>query len=261
MGRFLRHALALAVLLAVLLPFLWMAYAAFMPKEAVYSGEIFSKVGFSLENVRGLAKEGFWERLLFSLGLSSTVVFLQLLTGLLAAYALRAGLGLLPFYLVLMAIPAELLLVPLYGVLKNLALLETFWALLLPFAASPFVIYLVYQGMRAVPEELLEAAKLDGAGHRVLLFRILLPLVRPTLVAAGVLAFAAHWNLVLYPRVVVSDPGFWTLQTWLTDLQRKYPTDWGLLSAAALFSVLPIALLYLLFERRVVATFEEGLKG
>lgn len=259
--RLLKHLLVFAALLFVALPFLWMAYAAFMPKEAVYSGEIFSKVGFSLENVRGLAKEGFWERLLFSLGLSSTVVFLQLLTGLLAAYALRAGLGLLPFYLVLMAIPAELLLVPLYGVLKNLALLETFWALLLPFAASPFVIYLVYQGMRAVPEELLEAAKLDGAGHRVLLFRILLPLVRPTLVAAGVLAFAAHWNLVLYPRVVVSDPGLWTLQTWLTDLQRKYPTDWGLLSAAALFSVLPIALLYLLFERRVVATFEEGLKG
>ena len=250
MGRFLRHALALAVLLAVLLPFLWMAYAAFMPKEAVYSGELFSRVGFSLENVRALAREGFWGRLLFSLGVSSGAVALELFTALFAAYALRAGLGLLPFYLVLMAIPAELLLVPLYGVLKDLSLLETFWALLLPFAASPFVIYLVYQGMRAVPEELLEAAKLDGAGHRVLLFRILLPLVRPTLVALPNTA-----------RVVVSDPGLWTLQTWLTDLQRKYPTDWGLLSAAALLSVLPIALLYLLFERRVVATFEEGLKG
>lgn len=156
-------------------------------------------MGFSLENVRALAREGFWGRLLFSLGVSSGAVALELFTALFAAYALRAGLGLLPFYLVLMAIPAELLLVPLYGVLKDLSLLETFWALLLPFAASPFVIYLVYQGMRAVPEELLEAAKLDGAGHRVLLFRILLPLVRPTLVAAGVLAFAAHWNLVLYP--------------------------------------------------------------
>lgn len=259
--RLLKHLLVFAALLFVALPFLWMTYAAFMPKEAVYSGEIFSKVGFSLENVRGLAKEGFWERLLFSLGLSSTVVFLQLLTGLLAAYALRAGLGLLPFYLVLMAVPTELLLVPLYGILKGLSLLDTALALLLPFAASPFIIYLVYGAMRGVPEELLEAAWLDGAGHRVLLFRILFPLVRPTLVAAGVLAFAAHWNLVLYPRVVVSDPGLWTLQTWLTDLQRKYPTDWGLLSAAALFSVLPIALLYLLFERRVVATFEEGLKG
>ncbi|APD09008.1 MULTISPECIES: carbohydrate ABC transporter permease [Thermus] len=261
MGRFLKHLFVFAVLLFIALPFLWMAYAAFMPKEAVYSGELFSRMGFSLESVRALAKEGFWDRLFFSLGLSSGVVALQLFTALLAAYALRAGLGLLPFYLFLMAVPAELLLVPLYGILKGFGLLDTFWALVLPFAASPFVIYLVYQAMRGVPEELLEAARLDGAGHRVLLFRILFPLVRPTLVAAGVLSFAAHWNLVLYPRVVVSDPGLWTLQTWLTDLQRKYPTDWGLLSAAALFSVLPIALLYLLFERRVVATFEEGLKG
>lgn len=260
-GRLLKHLAVFAVLLFVALPFLWMAYAAFMPREAVYSGELFSKVGFSLENVRGLGKEGFWDRLAFSLLLSGGVVALQLFTALLAAYALRVGLGLLPFYLVLMAIPAELLLVPLYGILQEFTLLDTVWALVLPFAASPFVIYLVYGVMRAVPEELLEAARLDGAGHRVLLFRVLLPLVRPTLVAAGVLAFAAHWNLVLYPRVVVSDPRFWTLQTWLTDLQRKYPTDWGLLSAAALFSVLPIALLYLLFERRVVATFEEGLKG
>lgn len=260
-GRALGHLLVFLALFFVLLPFLWMAYAAFMPKEAVYSGELFSKVGFSLENVQGLAKEGFWGRLFFSLGLSSGVVLLQLFTALLAAYALRAGLGFLPFYLVLMAIPAELLLVPLYGILKGLSLLDTALALALPFAASPFVIYLVYQAMRAVPEELLEAARLDGAGHRVLLFGILFPLVRPTLVAAGVLAFAAHWNLVLYPRVMVSDPRLWTLQTWLTDLQRKYPTDWGLLSAAALFSVLPIALLYLVFERRVVATFEEGLKG
>ena len=260
-GRVLGHLFVGAILLFVALPFLWMAYAAFMPKEAVYSGELFSRVGVSLENVRALAREGFWGRLLFSLALSSGVALLQLLTALLAAYALRAGLGLLPFYLVLMAVPAELLLVPLYGILKRLSLLETPWALVLPFAASPFAVYLVYQAMRAIPEELLEAARLDGAGHRVLLGRILLPLVRPSLVAAGVLAFAAHWNLVLYPRVVVSDPRFWTVQTWLTDLQRKYPTDWGLLSAAALLSVLPIALLYLLFERRVVATFEEGLKG
>ncbi|WP_337844964.1 carbohydrate ABC transporter permease [Thermus sp.] len=257
----LRHLFVALILVFILLPFLWMAYAAFLPKEAVYSGELFRHLGFSLENLKALRGEGFWERLLFSLGLSGGVVALELLTALLAAYALRAGLGLLPFYLVLMAIPAELLLVPLYGILKGLGLLETVWALVLPFAASPFVVYLVYQAMRGVPEELLEAARLDGAGHGVLLFQILFPLVRPTLVAAGVLAFAAHWNLVLYPRVVVSDPGLWTVQTWLTDLQRKHPTDWGLLSAAALLSVLPLALLYLLFERRVVATFEEGLKG
>ncbi|MEN2983083.1 MAG: carbohydrate ABC transporter permease, partial [Thermus sp.] len=123
MGRFVRHLLVFAVLLFIALPFIWMAYAAFMPKEAVYSGELFSRVGFSLEHVRALGKEGFWDRLLFSLALSSGVVLLQLITALLGAYALRAGLGLLPFYLVLMAVPAELLLVPLYGILKELSLL------------------------------------------------------------------------------------------------------------------------------------------
>lgn len=256
-----RHLFVLLVVLFVALPFLWMGYAAFVPKEAVYSGEVFSRVGFTLENARQLEKEGFWARLLFSLALTGSVVLLQLLFGLMGAYALRGGLRLLPFYLVLMAIPAELLLVPLYGLLKGLRLLDHPLALVLPFAVSPFVIYLLYQALKAIPEELLEAARLDGAGHRVLLFQVLLPLLRPSLVAAGVLSFAAHWNLVLYPRVMVSDPRFWTVQTWLTDLQRKYPVDWGLLSAAALFSILPLALLYLLFERSVVSTFEEGLKG
>ncbi|MGQ9735819.1 MAG: carbohydrate ABC transporter permease [Thermaceae bacterium] len=256
-----RHAFTFLVVFLVALPFLWMAYAAFMPPEAVYSGELFSKVGFTLDNVRRLQDEGFWTRLLFSLGLTGSVAILQLFFGLLSAYALRGGLRLLPLYLVLMAIPAELLLVPLYGLLKSLGLLDHPLALVLPFAVSPFVIYLLYQALKAVPEELLEAARLDGAGHRVVLFQILLPLVRPALVAAGVLSFAAHWNLVLYPKVMVSDPRFWTIQTWLTDLQRKYPVDWGLLSAAALFSILPLALLYLLFERSITTTFEEGLKG
>ncbi len=256
-----RHLFVLLVVLFVALPFLWMAYAAFMPQEAVYSGEVFSKIGFTLDNVKRLQKEGFWERLLFSLGLTGGVVFLQLLLGFLAAYALRGGLRLLAVYLVLMAIPSELLLVPLYGLLKGLRLLDHPLALVLPFAVSPFVIYLIYQALKAIPEELLEAARLDGAGHGVLLSHVLLPLVRPSLVAAGVLSFAAHWNLVLYPRVMVSDPRFWTIQTWLTDLQRKYPVDWGLLSAAALLSILPLALLYLFFERSIVSTFEEGLKG
>ncbi|MCL6568922.1 MAG: ABC transporter permease subunit, partial [Meiothermus silvanus] len=118
----------------------------------------------------------------------------------------------------------------------------------------------LYGAMRSIPEELLEAARLDGAGHRVLLSRILFPLMRPTLVAAGVLAFAAHWNLVLYPRIVAGEE--WkTVQTWLTDLQRKYPADWGILSAAALAATLPLVLIYLVYERRVIESVEEGLKG
>lgn len=260
-GNLLRHLFVGVVSFLVALPFLWMAYAAFIPQEIVYSGELFSRIAFTLDNFAVLQDEGFWSRMLFSVAVSGLVTFLQLLTGFLAAYALKEGLRALPLFLLLLAVPAELLLVPLYGLLRNLGTLDTFWALVLPFAANPFTVFLLYGAMRAVPEELLEAARLDGAGHRVLLLRILLPLLRPQLVAAGVLAFAAHWNLVLYPRIVNTDPGLWTVQTWLSDLQRRYPADWGILSAAALAATLPLILIYLFYERRVVETFEEGLKG
>lgn len=263
--RWLGHLLVWTVAFLVALPFVWMAYAAFIPPEAVFSGDIFGKLGFSLANFEVLGRDGFWEgfwgRLVFSVLLTGSVTLLQLTTGFLAAYAIKEGARILPFFLVLLAIPVELLLVPLYGLLVGLKILDTIWALVLPFAASPFIVYLLFQGMRTVPEELLEAARLDGAGHRVLLSRILLPLLRPQLIAAGVLAFAAHWNLVLYPRIVAGSKELKTVQTWITDLQRQNPADWGPLSAAALAATLPLVIIYLLYERRIVETFEEGLKG
>ncbi|GEM86430.1 carbohydrate ABC transporter permease [Meiothermus granaticius] len=263
--RWLGHIFVFGVAALVGLPFLWMAYAAFIPPEQVFTGNIFGAFKPSLANFAVLAKEGFWDgfwgRLVFSLLASGSVTLLQLFTGFLAAYSIREGARLLPFFLVTLAIPMELLLVPLYGLLQGLHLLDTVWALILPFAASPYIVFLLFQGMRGVPEELLEAARLDGAGHRVLLGQILFPLLRAQLIAAGVLAFAAHWNLVLYPRIVAGAPGIKTVQTWITDLQRQNPADWGPLSAAALAATLPLVLLYLAYERRIVETFEEGLKG
>jgi multiple sugar transport system permease protein len=263
--RWLGHIFVWTVAFLVALPFIWMAYAAFIPPEVVFSGDIFGQLGFSLANFEVLGRDGFWEgfwgRLLFSVLLTGTVTLLQLTTGFLAAYAIKEGARLLPFFLVLLAIPVELLLVPLYGLLLGLNILDSIWALVLPFAASPFIVFLLFQGMRTVPEELLEAARLDGAGHRILLTRILLPLLRPQLIAAGVLAFAAHWNLVLYPRIMAGSDELKTVQTWITDLQRQNPADWGPLSAAALAATLPLIIIFLLYERRIVETFEEGLKG
>ena len=254
-----RHLLVGVVLLMVLLPFFWMAYAAFLPPEAVYAGAGWG-FRFTLENVGKLAPLGFWDRLGFSLLVSGTVALAQVASALLAAYALWNGLRLWGVFLFTLAIPAELLLVPLFGVLHRFHLLDTPWALVLPFVASPFTVLLVYQAMRALPYSLVEAARLDGAGEGRILFGVVAPLVFPNLVAAGVLAFAAHWNLVLFPRVAVGER-YWTLQVWIADLTRRYPADWPLLSAAALMSTLPLLLLYLLFERRIVETFEGSVKG
>ena len=241
------------------LPVLWLLYAAFLPPEAVRQARLVPS-GVSLANFGELWGTGLFRALAVSGLASGLTVVGQLALGLGAAYAMRRGLRLLPAILLVLALPSELLLVPLYRQLQVLNLLDTFWALVLPFLASPLVIFLLYQSLRRLPGELLEAASLDGAGHFTILSRVVAPLLRPELAAAGILGFAAHWNLVLYPKVVAGERGLWTVQVLLGELLQSRPLDWGLLGAAAFVAALPILLLYLLFEERVVQVFEASFK-
>lgn len=237
----------------VLLPIVWLLYAAFLPPEAVLSASLVP-TGFSLGNFADLAGTGVGRALLVSLVASGLTVSGQLVFGLMAAYAIRTGLPLLGVILLALALPSELLLIPLYRELQGFGLLDTLAALVVPFWGSPLVVFLLLQALRRLPWELVEAARLDGAGEATIVARVLAPLLRPELLAAGVLAFAAHWNLVLYPRVVAS--ALPTVQVFLSDLLRSRPLEWGLLGAAALVTTLPILILYVVFERRIIRTFE-----
>ncbi len=237
----------------VLLPIMWLLYAAFLPPEALLGASLLP-TGFSLGNFSGLWGSGIGRALFISLAASGLTVSAQLVFGLMAAYALRTGLPLLAPFLLALALPTELLLIPLYRQLQGFGLLDTLAVLVLPFLGSPLVVFLLLQALRRPPWELVEAARLDGAGEGTVLFRVLAPLIRPELLAAGVLGFAAHWNLVLYPRVTAS--ALPTVQVFLTDLLRSRPLEWGLLGAAALVSTLPILLLYLVFEKQIIKTFE-----
>lgn len=255
----LMRAITVLFTLFVLLPIAWLIYAAFIPPEALVRADL-STFGFTLQNFRDLSGTGLWRALSVSLAATSTVVAFQLTLGLGAAYALRAGLRLLPAVMVLLALPSELLLVPLYRQLQSWGVTDTAGALVLPFLASPFVIFLLLQGMRRIPWEVVEAARLDGASETTIAARVIAPMLRPELMATGVLAFAAHWNLVLYPRIMTPEP-LWTVQAFLTELLRSRPFDWGLLGAAALVASLPLMILYVVFERRIIQVFEAGFRS
>lgn len=239
--------------LFVVIPILWLLYAAFLPPEAVLSARLLT-AGFSLANFRALAGTGVAYALLVSLLASGLTVGGQLVFGVMAAYAIRTGAPLLPAVLLALALPLELLLIPLYRELQSFGVLNTLAALILPFLGSPLVIFLLSQALRRLPWELIEAARLDGAGEFVIVTRVVTPLLRPELLAAGVLAFAGHWNLVLYPRVMAN--ALPTVQVFLTDLLRSSPLEWGLLGAASLTTTLPILILYLVFEGRIIKLFE-----
>lgn len=250
---------AVAYMAFVIAPLAWMAYAAFLPAEAIVRADL-STFGPTLANLAELPGSGLFRAMAVSGATTGIVVIGQLALGLGAAYAVRRGLRLLAPILVLLAVPSELLLVPLYRLLASMQLIDTPWALIVPFLASPTVIFLLVAALRRVPAEVLEAAELDGAGHGVVVTRIVAPIVRPELLATGVLAFAAHWNLVLFPRVVTTE-AWWTVQAFLTELLRTRAFDWGLLGAASLVASLPVLILYVAFERRIIATFESSFES
>ncbi len=246
----------LLVCLFVALPLAWLVYAAFLPPDALLMADL-TTFGLTLENFAQLPGSGLARAMGVSLLASGVTVAVQLAFGLAAAYAIRNGAPLNALVLVLLALPTELLLVPLYRLLQTLSLIDTIGALIVPFLASPLVLFLLLQALRRMPWELVEAARLDGARETTILARVVAPVLRPELVAAAVLGFAAHWNLVLFPRVTTSED-FWTVQVFLTDLLRTRSFEWGLLGAAALVASAPILILYLVFERRILATFEKG---
>jgi multiple sugar transport system permease protein len=250
---------ALLFCLFVALPLAWLVYAAFLPAEAVVQANI-ATFGFTLENFAALGGSGLWRAMGVSLTASTLAVAAQLAFGLGAAYAIRTGLPLLGLVLVLLALPTELLLVPLYRLLQGLALLDTLGALVVPFMASPLVVFLLLQALRRLPWEVVEAARIDGANEPTIVTRVVAPMLRPELLASAVLAFAAHWNLVLYPRVMTTE-SLWTVQAFLTELLRSRPFEWGMLGAAALVASLPIIALYVMLEKRIIQVFEAGFRS
>jgi multiple sugar transport system permease protein len=241
----------------VALPLLWLAYLGFLPPRAVLEARLLP-TGVSLANFAELPGTGLGRALGLSLLASGVTVAGQLALGLAAAYAIWLGLRARWLLLVTLVLPVELLLIPLYGLLQRLSLLDTVLALVLPFLARPVVIFLLLQALRRFPIELLEAAALDGARHPTLLIRVVAPVMTPHLTAAGVLGFAAHWNLLLFPRVMLSDRELWTIQVWLAELLRGRPLEWGLLGAAALVATLPLIAAFVLLERPILRAFDRS---
>ncbi|HEX2863641.1 MAG TPA: carbohydrate ABC transporter permease, partial [Deinococcales bacterium] len=249
-GTWYGRALVALTAVFIVLPLVWLAYSAFLPREALFSGASVP-TGFTLANFLSLPYAELIRPLILSIVVSTAVAFGQLILSLPAAYSLRSGAPLLGVFLLLLSIPAELLLIPMYSLLKDLSLIDNPLALVLPFLASPFAVFLLYGGLLRLPWAYVEAARLDGASELTIMRRVIAPLLRPELTAAGVLGFAGHWNLVLYPRVIMNDQRWWTVQVALNELLRQKPNEWGVLGAAAIVTSLPIVALYLMFESRV----------
>lgn len=192
-----------------------------------------------------------------SLGLAVATTLFQLITSSTAAYAFSR----LPFrgrgvvfalYLATMMVPIQVLIVPLFVQMRDMGLVDTYLGALLPGVASAFGVFLLRQAMNGVPRELDEAATLDGAGHFRIFSTIVLPLVGPSLATLAVFSFMNSWNSFLWPLIILRSAELKTLPLALAGLQGQYTTQWDVMMAGSVISILPMLAIYLFAQRYVI---------
>ena len=263
------------ILLALffLFPIAFMVVGAFKADTSVIadSGSLhaFVPVPFvGLENFQQAAERGnFWISFRNSAIISAGIVAGGLVVNSLLGYALARvpfrGKGLLLLLVVaLIIVPFETLAVPLLLIMAELGWTDTLHAQILPFLAQPLYIFLFYSFFLGIPRELEEAARIDGAGAATVFFRIAAPLAKPAYAAAGILIFLASWGQYLWPVMVTRSIEARPLPMGIAEFQGLPPRDWGDIMAYAALMVIPLLVVFIIFQRQFVrGVATTGLKG
>jgi multiple sugar transport system permease protein len=254
------HFFRLAVLLfgafIVLLPLLVVFFTSFAPPGATL--EVSAKTNWSLANYRDA-----WQRGQFLLAFANStlvaiaVTAFQMATSALAGYALarlkfRGKQALLLIVLATLVIPFQLLVIPIFLVLKWGNLINTYGALILPTAVNGFGIFLLRQYFQTIPVELEEAATIDGANRLQILWKVMLPLARPALVTLFLFTFIAEWNDLFKPLVFTTRPELRTVQLALAEFQEQFTNNWPLMMAAVTIATVPVMILFLIGQRQFI---------
>ncbi|TAM63752.1 MAG: carbohydrate ABC transporter permease [Rhodanobacter sp.] len=255
-AKLLINGLLLGASAAALFPLLWMLSVSLMhPGEAGALPPPLWPAHATLHNYRELfLRAGMGRYLLNSLAVSTAITALSLAFNLMAGYAFaklrfagrerlfRALLGAL-------VIPAQVAMLPLFLLLKTVGLVDSYAGVIMPAMATVFGIFLVRQYARSMPDELLEAARIDGAGEWRIFVQIVLPLMKPIMVTLAIYTFLTAWNDFMWPLIVLTGQDHYTLPIGLASLAREHAQDTELMMAGSVVTVLPVLALFLLLQR------------
>ena len=255
-GKAIVNGLLVAAAFIALFPLLWMLSVSFMqPGEASTFPPPLLPGHATLANYHVLfQRAGMGRYLANSLLIAAAVTLLSLLFNLAAGYAFAklrfAGRErLFRSLLGALVIPAQVAMIPLFLIMKWLGLVNTYGAVIVPAIASVFGIFLVRQYARSIPDELLEAARIDGASEARIFATIVLPLLKPIIVTLAIFTFLASWNDFMWPLIVLSDQTWQTAPVALAGLSREHVQDNELMMAGSVVTTLPVLVLFLLLQR------------
>jgi multiple sugar transport system permease protein len=257
-------------LLLMVGPFLWMLLGSLKPPaEFLVSPPTFLPEAPTTNNYERLFGQLDFPRFFFNSSLVAllvtvgNVLFCPMLGYALAKLHWRGKGLIMGLVLATLMVPAGITLIPNFVLMRNLGLVNTYPGLILPFLVGPFGVFLTRQFMYGIPDELLEAARIDGANEWRIFWQVVLPITAPVLATLGILTFLGSWNSFLYPLVMAQEPTMYTLPVALaTFATGQYQADHGMLMAGSVILVVPVLIIFILFQRWItegIAT--TGLKG
>jgi alpha-1,4-digalacturonate transport system permease protein len=242
--------------LVVAFPLYWMFATAIRPKKEIFSGGLdlvpstFVWSNFS-DAWNKLPWDQFYINSIAIVAIAVPVtVFINLLAGYTFAKYKFPGRDIL-FLLMIstLMIPIQVIMVPEFLIVAKLGWVNTWWGVLVPRAAEAFGLFMVRQFMVSIPDELLEAARLDGAGEFTIFRRVVLPLSWPVIAVLSIFTFMWRWNDFAWPLVVLQEQSAYTVPLGLSLMQGQYFTDWTGLMSMSLLSIIPMLLVFIFFQR------------
>ena len=259
------HAMLVLCSVVMLTPMVWLIAATIKGPDDLFHYLFFPPPShFSLYNFRQLFEQIPYGRFMInSLFVSGATVLVQLFFSSLGGFALakyefRGKRVIMVLMLTTMMIPAQVMLAPMYELIYAIGLVDSYWGLIIPGAVSVFGMFLFRQSMLDLPDDLLQAGRIDGCTELRLYWDVVLPVQRPMIGAFCLIAFMGSWNNFLWPQIILHSQERFTLPIGLNQMVGLYAQEYGAMMAGTLLAVLPVVLLFFFLQKEFISGLTAG---
>lgn len=258
--------LLLAVLCFIfLMPIVWIVCSSFKPASELFTWPP-SLIGKhpSLDNYILALKEGdfvryFGNTVFVAIAATVLTVAVNVMAGyVFAKYHFKGEKLLFGMVMVTLMIPLEVIMIPIFKVIVATNLYDNLWGLIIPAVASPTAVFLVRQYYVPIPNELMEAARIDGASELQIFLRVMLPLAKPVVSVLCIFSFMWRWNDYLWPKLVINGKEHHTLQLALANFSGEFSVDWNSLLAMSVISMIPVLIVFVTLQKYIIGGMTAG---
>ena len=264
-GKVIIYLLLVFFALVFLLPIVWIVFSSFKTAGELFAwppsllGEHPTVDNYLLALEEGDFVQYFVNTVFVSIVATILTVIVNVKAGyVFAKYDFRFKKLLFALVMATLMIPLEVIMIPVFKVIVATHMYNSLWGLIIPAVASPTAVFLVRQYYVPIPTELMEAARIDGASELKIFLRVMLPIAKPVIAVLCIFSFMWRWNDYLWPKLVINDKAQYTLQLALANFSGEYSVDWNSLLAMSVISMIPVLIVFLMFQKHIIGGMTAG---